>query len=161
MELICSHCSSFEVSRTLKGTPEDSAGLCTCPVFIFNLDSDVFFSLFSHSLVCALQTRQKWFNISFKMESMLSESMTQMLAQKRAGFTLQYMHKQFQHVVFWQQWFSFYFFVFVFFALIKNWSLANRNNVPLLSTVFFSDRNECVCWFPLASRFNTLSRRWM
>lgn len=47
------------------------------------------------------------------------------------------------------------------FALIKNWSLANRNNVPLLSTVVLRDRNECACWFSPASRFNTLSWRWM
>lgn len=47
------------------------------------------------------------------------------------------------------------------FALIKNWSLANRNNVPLLSTVVLRDRNECACWFSPASRFNTLSWIWM
>lgn len=49
----------------------------------------------------------------------------------------------------------------IFFALIKNWSLANRNNVPLLSAVVLRDRNECACWFSPASRFNTSSWRWM
>lgn len=63
------HIGALLERQEVKGTCEDSAGLCTCPVFIFNLDPKMDFFLYPyHSLLHTLQTKQKWFNISLKME---------------------------------------------------------------------------------------------
>lgn len=60
MELICSHWSSFEV----KGTSEACAyALYSFLIWILKLISLAF------CLLHALQTKQKWFNISFKMKA--------------------------------------------------------------------------------------------